>query len=49
LKEFLGGLLMNLLGEKGDVARLRKIGCTAYLTKPVKPNLLYDCTIKNYI
>ncbi|MCK5541176.1 MAG: response regulator [Desulfobacterales bacterium] len=39
-------IMLTSVGKKGDVARLKKIGCAAYLPKPVKPHLLYDCIIK---
>ena len=31
------------MGARGDVARLKKIGFGAYLTKPIKQSQLYDC------
>ncbi|MCK5096543.1 MAG: response regulator, partial [Desulfobacteraceae bacterium] len=39
-------IMLTSLGQKGDGARLKKIGCAAYLPKPVKPSLLSDCIIK---
>lgn len=36
-------VLMTTIGKKGDPYRLEKIGFDAYLTKPVKKNLLFDC------
>jgi PAS domain S-box-containing protein len=38
-------IMLTSNGKKGDVARLKKIGCAAYLPKPVKPHMLYDCII----
>jgi len=34
---------MTSLGKRGDAARLKKVGFAAYLTKPVKQKVLYDC------
>ena len=36
---------MTSLGSRGDAARLEKIGFSAYLTKPVKQSLVYDCLV----
>ena len=36
-------VLMTSLGNRGDVQAFEKIGFEAYLTKPVKQSLLYDC------
>lgn len=36
-------VMMTSLGRRGDAARLEKIGFSAYLTKPVKLSLLYEC------
>ena len=35
-------VLLTSAGQRGDAARLRKIGFGAYLTKPVKRSQLYD-------
>ena len=32
-------------GQRGDVSRLKKIGCSAYLTTPVEQSELYDCLV----
>ncbi len=36
-------VMMTSLGRRGDAARLEKIGFSAYLTKPVKLAILYEC------
>ncbi len=38
-------VMLTSLGERGDAARLKHIGFSAYLTKPVKQSILYDCLI----
>ena len=35
-------IILTSLGNRGDVAHLREIGCDAYLVKPVKQSLLLD-------
>ncbi len=36
-------IMVSSMGARGDVARLKKIGFGAYLTKPIKQSQLYDC------
>jgi PAS domain S-box-containing protein len=36
-------IMVSSMGTRGDVARLKKIGFAAYLTKPIKQSQLYDC------
>ncbi len=36
-------VMLNLIGERWDVSRLKKAGFAAFLTKPVKQAQLYDC------
>ena len=36
-------IMVSSMGARGDVARLKKIGFAAYLTKPIKQSQLYDC------
>jgi PAS domain S-box-containing protein len=36
-------VMMSSLGRRGDAKRLKTIGFSAYLTKPVKQSQLYDC------
>ncbi len=38
-------VLLTSMGERGDMERFRKIGFSAYLTKPVKPSDLHNCLI----
>jgi PAS domain S-box-containing protein len=35
-------IILTSLGNRGDVAHLRSLGCDGYLTKPVKQSLLLD-------
>ncbi len=35
-------IMLTSIGQRGDVNRLRAIGFSAYLTKPVKPSMLFD-------
>ncbi|MCP3899677.1 MAG: response regulator, partial [Desulfobacteraceae bacterium] len=39
-------IMLTSVGKKGDVARLKKTGCAAYLPKPIKPHMLYNCIIQ---
>ena len=41
-------IMLTSVGKKGDVAKLKQIGCAAYLPKPVKPQLLYNCMLKAF-
>jgi signal transduction histidine kinase/CheY-like chemotaxis protein/HPt (histidine-containing phosphotransfer) domain-containing protein len=36
-------VLMTSMGQRGEAARFLELGFSAYLTKPVKQSLLYDC------
>ena len=38
-------VMISSVGKRGDALRLERAGFTAYLTKPVKQSLLYDCLI----
>jgi PAS domain S-box-containing protein len=38
-------ILITATGWKGDAARLRRMGYSAYLTKPVNPSNLRDCLL----
>ncbi len=38
-------VLMTSLGVRGDARRLARSGFSAYLTKPVKQSVLYDCLV----
>jgi signal transduction histidine kinase/DNA-binding response OmpR family regulator len=38
-------LMITGWGERGDAARIKKIGFTGYLTKPIKKAQLYDCLL----
>ncbi len=38
-------VMMTLLGKRGDAARLRDMGFSAYLTKPVKQSVIHDCLL----
>ncbi len=38
-------VMLTSLGMRGDAERTRKIGFAAYLTKPVKQSILYDCLL----
>lgn len=41
-------VMMTSTGRRGDAGRLQKIGFDAYLPKPVKQALLYDCLVTVY-
>ncbi|MCP4196844.1 MAG: response regulator [Proteobacteria bacterium] len=36
-------IMMAAIGNRGDASRLQELGFDAYLTKPVKRRLLFDC------
>ncbi len=36
-------ILMTPIGKRGDAAHFEKVGFSAYLTKPIKYKLLFDC------
>jgi two-component system sensor histidine kinase/response regulator len=38
-------VMISSVGKRGDALRLERAGFSAYLTKPVKQSLLYDCLI----
>ncbi|MDY6990858.1 MAG: response regulator [Thermodesulfobacteriota bacterium] len=38
-------VMMATMGRRGDASRLRKIGFSAYLTKPVKEPIVHDCLV----
>jgi signal transduction histidine kinase/DNA-binding response OmpR family regulator len=39
-------VMLTSVGQRGDAARMRKVGFAAYLTKPVKKTHLYECLTK---
>ncbi len=39
-------VMLTSLGYRGDAARLRKLGFSAYLTKPIKQSKLFDALIE---
>ncbi|MGB8658405.1 MAG: response regulator [Candidatus Zixiibacteriota bacterium] len=41
-------VILTSIGEKGDAARLEAIGCSGYLTKPVKQSQLFDTMITTF-
>ena len=38
-------VMMTSSGQRGDAARLERVGFAAYLTKPVRQSQLYDCLL----
>lgn len=38
-------IMLTAQAQRGDAARVKKIGFDAYLTKPVKPSRLFDCLV----
>ncbi len=38
-------VMMTSLGNSEDIPRMKDIGFAAYLTKPIKQSLLYDCLV----
>ena len=36
-------IMLTSVGEKGDATRMKEIGFSAYLTKPIKQSQLFDC------
>ncbi|MCK5131775.1 MAG: response regulator [Candidatus Sabulitectum sp.] len=41
-------VIMSSVGARGDEARLQELGFSAYLTKPVKQSLLFECLTTLY-
>ncbi|MBN1907574.1 MAG: PAS domain S-box protein [Deltaproteobacteria bacterium] len=39
-------IMLTAQGIKGDASRMEKIGFAAYLTKPIRRSLLYDCLVE---
>jgi len=38
-------IILTSMGQRGDAARLKDIGCSGYLLKPVKQQILYDALL----
>jgi PAS domain S-box-containing protein len=38
-------IILTSMGQRGDAARLEALGCSAYLLKPVKQQLLFDAIV----
>ena len=38
-------VLITSFGMRGDAARMKEIGFSAYLQKPVKPSMIFDCLV----
>ncbi|MDA8137644.1 MAG: response regulator [Desulfobacteraceae bacterium] len=38
-------VMLTSMGMRGDAAEMKRIGFAAYLTKPVRPDQLYDCLL----
>jgi len=38
-------VVLSSMGQRGDGARMQTLGFAAYLTKPVRRSLLYDCLV----
>ena len=38
-------IILTSMGQRGDAARLETLGCSGYLLKPVKQQLLFDAII----
>ena len=38
-------IILTSMGQRGDAARLEALGCSAYLLKPVKQQMLFDAII----
>ncbi|MEO5888291.1 MAG: PAS domain S-box protein [Anaerolineales bacterium] len=39
-------LILTSMGQRGDAARLEALGCSGYLLKPVKQQLLFDAIVE---
>jgi two-component system, sensor histidine kinase and response regulator len=39
-------IILTSMGQRGDAARLEALGCSAYLLKPVKQQLLFDAIVE---
>jgi len=39
-------IILTSMGQRGDAVRLETLGCSAYLLKPVKQQLLFDAVIE---
>ena len=38
-------IILTSMGQRGDAARLEQLGCSAYLIKPVRQQLLFDAVV----
>ncbi len=38
-------IILTSMGQRGDAARLESLGCSAYLLKPVKQQMLFDAIV----
>ncbi|MBI5936045.1 MAG: response regulator [Chloroflexi bacterium] len=38
-------IILTSMGQRGDVSRLEALGCSGYLLKPVKQQMLYDALV----
>ncbi|MBI5894914.1 MAG: PAS domain S-box protein, partial [Desulfobacterales bacterium] len=38
-------IMLTSQGVRGDAAEMKRVGYAAYLTKPVRPSLLFDCLL----
>src|SRR6185436_9574356 len=38
-------IILTSMGQRGDAARLESLGCSGYLLKPVKQQMLFDATL----
>ena len=38
-------IILTSMGQRGDAARLEALGCSGYLLKPVKQQMLFDAVV----
>lgn len=42
-------LILTSMGQRGDAIRLEALGCSGYLLKPVKQQMLFDAVVAVWV